>query len=58
MKNVAVVVAKINLEGTAGADNIDGRKDKRRHSSGSSMRSVGSGRKKHKLGWINERRRH
>ena len=41
---------KVNLEGTAGKDNIDRRKDKRRHSSGSSTRSAGSARKKHKLG--------
>ena len=40
---------KINLEGTAGADNIERRKDKRKQSSGSSTRSAGSGRKKHKL---------
>ena len=44
----------INLEETAEADNIDRRKDKRRHSSGSSTSSAGSGRKKHKLGSINE----
>ena len=44
----------INLEETSKADNIDRRKDKRRHSSGSSMRSAGSGRKKYKLGSINE----
>ena len=45
---------KINLEGTAGANNIDRRKDKRRHSSGSSTRSAGHERKKHKLGLIKE----
>ena len=44
----------INLEETAEADSIDRRKDKRRHSSESSMRSAGSGRKKLKVGSINE----
>ena len=44
----------INLEETAEADNIDGRKDKRRHSAGSSTRSASSERKKRKMGSINE----
>ena len=44
----------INLEETAEADNIDRRKDKRRHLSGSSTRSASSGRKKHNLGLNNE----
>ena len=44
----------INLEETAEADNIDRRKDKQSHSSGSSTRSAGSERKKHNLGSINE----
>ena len=41
----------INFEET---DNIDKKKDKPRLSSGSSTRSDGSGRKKHKLGSINK----
>ena len=45
----------INLEETAEADNTDRRKDKRRHSSGSSTRSAGSARKKHKLGRSTEK---
>ena len=44
----------INLEETAEADNIDGRKDKRRHPAGSSTRSASSERKKHKLASINK----
>ena len=36
---------KINVEETAEADNIERRKDKRRHSSGSSTRSASSGRR-------------
>ena len=43
---------KINLEGTAGADGIE--RGKERHSSGTSTRSAGRERKKHKLGLIKE----
>ena len=45
--------AAVDLEEATEANNIDRRQDKRRYSS-SSTRSAGSGRKKHKLGSINE----